>query len=83
MTREEKFNGLLTELKLYFYTDRFEFILNELEEEINSVCEWKYDEDLCFYETSCGNGQYFTDGKVEQNKYKYCPFCGRKIKVVE
>lgn len=55
-------------------------IVNELAEKYNGVCcEWKkYENDIIFpYKTSCGTSDLYDDS------YKYCPYCGKKIKVVE
>ena len=43
------------------------------------VCKWKMTDTkkLMPYETSCGNDDLY------DNSYKYCPYCGKKIKVVE
>ena len=45
----------------------------------DDVCEWKMTDTkkLMPYETSCGNEDLY------DNSYKYCPYCGKKIKVVE
>ena len=42
------------------------------------VCEWKLTDakKLMPYKTSCGNEDLY------DNSYKYCPYCGKKIKVV-
>ena len=34
------------------------------------------------YFTECGQAHIFVDGKPEENNYEYCPYCGKKIKVV-
>jgi len=45
-------------------------------------CDWTiHDCDGNIYETDCGQLHYFSDGGVEENKYKYCPYCGRLIKL--
>lgn len=58
-------------------------IVNQLAEEYNNdVCEWKYHrtiDDIPMYETSC----YHEFEKRFVKKYKFCPYCGKKIKVVE
>lgn len=43
------------------------------------VCEWKMTDTkkLMPYKASCGNEDLY------DNSYKYCPYCGKKIKVVE
>jgi DNA-directed RNA polymerase subunit RPC12/RpoP len=43
----------------------------------NEFCEW-YDY-LEYYDTKCGHSFTFNDGSVEENGYKYCPNCGKKI----
>ena len=45
----------------------------------DDVCEWKLTDTrkVMPYKTSCGNEDLY------DNSYKYCPYCGKKIKVVE
>ena len=46
--------------------------------EYDDVCEWrKFKGNSCSFETSCGNisGMY--------RGFDFCPYCGKKIKVVE
>lgn len=42
-------------------------------------CVWTHDDDHELYETSCGNGWSFTEGGIEENKVKFCPFCGGTV----
>lgn len=42
-------------------------------------CHWLYDEDICSYTTQCGDPFFIPDGTREENKIKFCPFCGLKI----
>lgn len=44
----------------------------------DDVCEWKMTDTkkMMPYETSCSNEDLY------DNSYKYCPYCGKKIKVV-
>ena len=67
-------------------------IVNELAEEyINTstdtssdYCEWKLiDEEGNVYDTSCRNPHILIDGSPIDNNYEFCPYCGKKIKVVE
>jgi len=44
------------------------------------VCTWTYEGVHDYHQTSCGNAHCFMDGDIELNNYKYCPFCGKKIK---
>lgn len=45
----------------------------------DDVCKWEYDGDNLI--TSCGDYFNLYDNCTE--KFKYCPVCGKKIKVVE
>ena len=44
-------------------------------------CEWTDENDGYFdgYKTACGQIQYFGEGEISDNKYKFCPYCGGKI----
>lgn len=57
--------------------------INQLAEEYNNeFCEWKYwrtIDDVPMYKSSCIHE--FEERFVK--KYKFCPYCGKKIKVVE
>lgn len=57
-------------------------IVNKLAEEYNNdFCEWKqYDENDIYY-TRCEQIHMFIDGGPTDNKYEYCPYCGKRIKV--
>lgn len=59
-------------------------IVNQLAEEYdNDVCEWKqHEREIDVYFTECGQAHIFVDGNPEENNYEYCPYCGKKIKIV-
>lgn len=50
-----------------------------------SECTWaECNDDMCeYHETSCGEAHVFTTGNLADNNYKYCPYCGKKIKAQE
>lgn len=48
----------------------------------DDVCEWRYNEDECYFESSCGHLHIFMSDGPKENEYSYCPYCGKKIKVV-
>ena len=51
---------------------------------IEEVCEWMLcDEEANVYDTSCRNPHILIEGTPKENNYEYCPYCGKKIKVVE
>ena len=46
-------------------------------------CEWKYNDTEYYFESSCDHLHIFMSDGPKENEYKYCPYCGKKIKVVE
>ena len=62
------------------FMDKDDIIIRKFEENKDDVCEWK-DKELYGYYTSCTE---FRSCIACKDKYwKYCPYCGKKIKVVE
>ena len=50
----------------------------------DDVCKWKLeDEEANLYLTGCQQRQLIFEGTPKENGYRYCPYCGKKIKVVE
>ena len=49
----------------------------------DNVCEWKYNDSEYYFESSCKHLQIFMSDGPEENEYRFCPYCGKKIKVVE
>ena len=50
----------------------------------DDVCEWKLeDEEANLYLTGCQQRQLIFEGTPKENEYTYCPYCGKKIKVVD
>ena len=50
----------------------------------DDVCEWRIcDEETNVYDTSCRNPHILIEGTPKENNYEYCPYCGKKIKVVK
>lgn len=47
----------------------------------SQLCTWSWDIDG-FYETICGNAHIFIHGGLADNKYKYCPYCGKQIYLI-
>jgi hypothetical protein len=49
-------------------------------------CYWKIEDDHwynSYYISSCGDKFIFNEEGPFENNFKYCPFCGRKIKIKE
>ena len=50
----------------------------------DDVCEWRLcNEEANVYDTSCRNPHILIKGTPKENNYEYCPYCGKKIKVVK
>jgi len=43
------------------------------------TCKWTYDEWHDVYETECGQGFCLEAGKIDDNDFRYCPYCGGVI----
>ena len=48
----------------------------------DDVCEWKYNDSEYYFESSCDHLHIFMSDGPKENEYKFCPYCGKKIKVV-
>ena len=49
----------------------------------DDVCEWKYNDTEYYWESSCDHLHIFMSDGPKENEYEFCPYCGKKIKVVE
>lgn len=54
-------------------------IVKQVSVETDDVCEWKYNGNEYLWETSCGNLHIFMSDGPNENKYQYCPYCGKEI----
>lgn len=43
------------------------------------TCMWGYDSDSCYYDTACGGAFAFMDERLEESRFKFCPYCGKSI----
>ena len=48
----------------------------------DDVCEWKYDDSEYYFESSCEHLHIFMSDGPKENEYRFCPYCGKKIKIV-
>ena len=49
---------------------------------MGDLCRWSQetaDFDNVVYRTSCDNMFEFLEGDIEDNGFKFCPYCGEKI----
>ena len=54
-----------------------------ISEASDNVCEWRLcDEEANVYDTSCRNPHILIEGTPQENNYEFCPYCGRRIKIV-
>jgi len=42
------------------------------------ACTWQIDEDGV-YDTGCHERFFFDSGDITENKFAFCPYCGKKI----
>ena len=49
----------------------------------DDVCEWEYNDSEYYFESSCEHLHIFMSDGPKENEYEFCPYCGKKIKVVE
>ena len=49
-------------------------------ESVRSTCCWRHDDAHGKWDTDCGNGFHFESGGPEENGFKNCPYCGKRIK---
>lgn len=51
------------------------------------TCKWREDgykwDGYGYWETGCDNLFQFNTGGPEENRFKFCPYCGKPIEVVE
>jgi len=53
---------------------------------MNDKCKWVINEspdETIYYETSCNNAFTFIEDGIEDNNYKFCPYCGKEIEEVK
>ena len=48
----------------------------------DDVCEWKYNDTEYYWESSCDHLHIFMSDGPKENEYEFCPYCGKKIKVI-
>ena len=49
----------------------------------DDVCEWRYNDSEYYFESSCEHLHIFMSDGPKENEYKFCPYCGKKIKEME
>ena len=49
----------------------------------DDVCEWKYNDSEYYFESSCEHLHIFMSDGPKENEYRFCPYCGKRIKVME
>ena len=49
----------------------------------NDMCEWKYNDSEYYFESSCKHLHIFMSDGPKENEYRFCPYCGKKIKEME
>lgn len=78
----ENYRKDMNEGKCFAYDEAIEIVKQG--GDANNVCKWRLcDEELNVYDIRCRNPHILFKGTPKENNYKFCPYCGKKIKVVE
>ena len=64
------------------FMDKDDIIIRKFEENKDDVCEWKYNDTEYYWESSCDHLHIFMSDGPKENDYDFCPYCGKKIKIV-
>jgi rRNA maturation endonuclease Nob1 len=48
---------------------------------MNGTCVWTFVDSDEFWDTSCGQGFCFDHDGPKENKYHFCPHCGKPIEL--
>jgi hypothetical protein len=43
------------------------------------VCQWLYEGLEDRWDTECGNAHVFITDGPKENRYKFCPYCGKEL----
>ena len=66
-------------MPMEIFVDEDNIILRKYEENKDNVCEWEHNIQFEFAKSKCG---FIDTRRITFTKLKYCPYCGKKIKVV-
>ncbi len=50
---------------------------------VPNKCKWTYDSSIDAWNTSCDEIHCFIVGKPNENKHRYCPYCGKLLEQIE
>lgn len=42
-------------------------------------CQWSFDDNEDAWFSSCDDGFVFTEGGPVDNRFSYCPYCGKEL----
>jgi hypothetical protein len=62
------------------YADAMLLARQALQGQAEEWCEWTWNED--FWECHCGQAFVCYEGTPTENKFIFCPYCGKKIKEI-
>ena len=83
--RKQLFGTKNTEgMPMEIFMNKDDIVLRKYEENTSDdVCKWRLcDEEANVYDTSCRNPHILIEGTPKENNYEYCPYCGKKIRIV-
>lgn len=56
--------------------------LAQPEQEPVDTCTWTHDDDEGSWDAECGERWSITEGTPEENNFRFCPGCGRKVETI-
>ena len=56
--------------------------LEKPEQKPVDTCTWTHDDDEGSWDAECGERWSITEGTPEENNFRFCPGCGRKVKTI-
>ena len=56
--------------------------LSQPEQEPVDTCTWTHDDDEGSWDAECGERWSITEGTPEENNFRFCPGCGRKVETI-
>ena len=59
-----------------------EIALTQPEQEPVDTCTWTHDDDEGSWDAECGERWSITEGTPEENNFRFCPGCGRKVETI-
>lgn len=65
------------------YTEQYSPCIHDTRQRnVPDPCKWGLNSEYDMYETGCDRGFQCIDGDIEENGFKFCPYCGGRIELI-